>query len=238
MLNNKRIDWRDYMNYRKPPHSFRYGLEIFTTQPKFRTLWEEVLGVIEGITDEDIIEYFNKYGKYSKSISDTINRLIDQRLITKGWSRQSYIFNDPTYKIKKESRWTLDFAKDDISIEVAFNHGEAVAWNLIKPVLASELNHVEKAIQTKAGIIITATDALREAGGFDGAVGTYEKYLQYLKPLNNLLTVPMVIIGLEPPETFRIDHYKEGGTMVNGKVVGAKTIGGIVRNTDVCQLLS
>jgi len=45
-------------------------------------------------------------------------------------------------------------------VEVAFNHGEATAWNLIKPVLASELNHVEKVIPTQAGVFITCTEAL------------------------------------------------------------------------------
>lgn len=42
----------------------------------------------------------------------------------------------------------MDFAKDNIAIEVAFNHGGNVSWNLIKSVLSSELNYVEKAIQT------------------------------------------------------------------------------------------
>jgi hypothetical protein len=36
-------------------------------------------------------------------------------------------------------------------------------------VLASELNHVEKAIQTRAGILICATYEMKSAGGFDGA---------------------------------------------------------------------
>ena len=62
---------------------------------------------------------------------------------------------------------TEDFAKENIAIEVAFNHGGNVSWNLIKPVLSSELNHVEKAIQTQAGIVITATDAMKKAGGYD-----------------------------------------------------------------------
>ncbi len=78
-------------------------------------------------------------------------------------------------------------------------------------MLASELNHVEKAIQTRAGILICATDEMKSAGGFDGATGLYEKFLKYLhlSPLNNLLTVPMVITGLNAPRTFRIKHYKE-----------------------------
>ena len=44
----------------------------------------------------------------------------------------------------KEKAWRLDFAKGTISVEVAFNHGEATAWNFMKPTLASEVNHVEK----------------------------------------------------------------------------------------------
>lgn len=50
---------------------------------------------------------------------------------------------------------------------------------------------------------------MKAAGGFDSATGSYEKFLQYLPPLNNLLTVPMVIIGLTAPDKFRIEHYSE-----------------------------
>ena len=192
-------------------HSFRYGLEIFTTQQDFRVLWNEVIDSINSISDEDIIQYFENQERRAKSISEAINNLLDERLTARGWHRQSFIFNDPTYRSNRgNSNWRLDFAKNDISIEVAFNHGEAVAWNLIKPVLASELNHVEKDIQTRAGILICATDEMKSAGGFDGSTGSYEKFLQYLPPLNNLLPVPMVIVGLNAPRTFRIDHYKEG----------------------------
>ena len=134
----------------------------------------------------------------------------------KGWNSQSYIFADPEYSDNKGA-WRLDFAKDNIEIEVAFNHGGNVSWNLIKPVLSSELNHVEKAIQTQAGIVITATDNMKKAGGFDGAVGSYEKYVEYLKPLNNLLTTPMMIIGLEPSETFVVVHEKHDGKTI-GKI--------------------
>lgn len=188
-------------------HSFRYGKELFSNEQEFLLLWEEIQATLDSITDEELILYYNNSTRSSKkSISDAINLLIDDKLCKLGWKRQSPIFNNSDYKPKgKESRWTLDFAKDTISVEVAFNHGEAVAWNLIKPVLASELNHVEKAIQTKAGVIITATKSMKKAGNLDGATGTYEKYLQYLNPLRNILTVPLVIIGLEPPKTFIIN---------------------------------
>ena len=98
----------------------------------------------------------------------------------------------------------MDFASNVMAVEVAFNHGEAIAWNLLKPVLSAELNHVAKARQTRGGVIITATETMKKAGNFDGAVGTYEKFNRYLDPMMNLLTVPMVIVGLEPPDTFVI----------------------------------
>lgn len=197
-------------------HSFRYAEEIFKIDNDFKYLWFEVLSTIESISDKEIIEEFNSEKREAKSISEAINKLIDKKLREKGWTAQSFIFSDPKYQKengrgkKEKGTWRLDFSKDNIAIEVAFNHGGNVSWNLLKPVLSSELNHVEKAIQTKAGILITATDAMKKSGGFDGAIGTYEKYIEYLKPLNNILTTPLVIIGLEPPESFVVKHYKEG----------------------------
>jgi len=100
-------------------------------------------------------------------------------------------------------------------MEVAFNRAEAMAWNLLKPVLASEVNHVEKAIQTEIGVLILATQDIKNAGWFDSAVGTYEKSLRYLKPLQSRISVPLVLIGLNAPATFRVDVTK-----LNGKNTG------------------
>ena len=146
-----------------------------------------------------------------------------------GWTGESGIFQDAQYR--NERRWRLDFSKvmvDEvgtrrgIAVEVAFNHGEAIAWNLLKPVLASELNHVEKQIDIGEGIgvVIAATESLKEAGGFDGAVGSFEKFLTYLKPLQNQLTAPMILVGLEAPEAFKIAKVRDPETGRNtGRMV-------------------
>lgn len=193
------------MNY--DVFSFRYGLDLFETNPNFANLWNELQQVLNGISDEDLIfQYSSATRTTKKSLSESINQLIDTRLVALDWNRQSPIFNASEYRPSGRQRWwTLDFAKESLAVEVAFNHGEAVAWNLIKPVLSSELNHVEKAIQTQAGIIITAKDSLKRAGNFDNSVGSYEKFLQYLNPFRNILTVPMVIIGLDAPDSFFIN---------------------------------
>ena len=98
-----------------------------------------------------------------------------------------------------------DFAKNSISVEVAFNHAEAIAHNIIKPVLASELNHVQKEIQTKLGIIVTATENMKSRGNFDGAIGTFEQFIEYFKPYSAIVPTPIVLIGIEAPETFLIN---------------------------------
>lgn len=195
------------MNYEK--HSFRHA-EVILREEQFFNQYQELLNVLNGISEQDIIEKHLSYGvddieKTPKSISRAINDLLKERFTALNWTSESGIFQEDNYT---GDTWRLDFAKQDISIEVAFNHSTVIAWNLIKPVLASELNHVQKAIQTKIGVIITATSDMRANGGFDGAIGVYEKFLDYLPPLQNLLTVPLLIIGLNPPETFRIEHVQ------------------------------
>ena len=193
------------MRYRV--HDHRYAQNLFTTNEEFTPLYQEILEVLDGIDDAAIIAEYNANRRENiKSLSEPINSLIRSRLSALGWQAESAIFSDPTYaEARDKKRWRLDFAKESISIEVAFNHGEAIAWNLIKPVLASELNHVAKDIQTSAGVIICATNDMKKAGNFDSAVGSYEKFLRYLLPLQNMLPTPILIIGLEAPESFYID---------------------------------
>ena len=191
-------------------HSFRHAEIILNNEPKYKPIWEELLTIIDDITDEDIIHYHEKIDRKAKSLSQALNTILKERFISLGWNDESAIFQDEEYNNQKEwkNRWRLDFAKESISVEVAFNHGEAIAWNLLKPVLAGELNHVKKEINTDIGVIICATKGLKDKGGFDNAVGEYEKFLRYLTPLRDVLSVPIVIIGLKAPETFEIEVKK------------------------------
>lgn len=180
-------------------HSHRHAETILVTD-KYSRAWHELKQAISSITDTELIAKHEE-GR-DMSLSKAINTLLKEKLIALHWDSESEIFQDDAYS---DNRWRLDFAKDFISVEVAFNHGEAIAWNLLKPVLASELNHVRKAIQTELGVIICATEELKEAGAFDSSVGHYEKFLTYLTPLQDVLTVPVVIIGLKAPSTFRVE---------------------------------
>ena len=204
------------MDYRL--HGFRYGDYLIQDVAEYRPYWAEVDYVLRSITEKEIIYHFEEFGEgRRKSISSTLNHLIKRQLVDLGWRAESPIFSEPRYNVGVRI-FRLDFAKGPVSVEVAFNHGNDAPWNLLKPTLASELNHVDKAIQTDIGVIVTATDEMRVAGGFDNAVGTYEKYIDFLRPMGMLLTAPLVIIGLEAPKTFRIEHEAVGNSM-RGHVV-------------------
>ena len=189
-------------------HFHRSAGTIIKNTDIYKIEYESLIETISSITDKDLVEEFYNVLQTQpskKSLSTAINNLLKTRLTEKGWKAEVHIFRDKEYMDNKTNTWRLDFAKEKISVEVGFNHGGNIAHNLIKPTLAGELNHVEKEVITDIAVIIAATNGLKKAGNFDGAVGAFEKILTYLKPYNQFLTVPTVIIGLEAPETFYID---------------------------------
>lgn len=207
-------------------HNHRFALDIVESNSELKSLWEEISSAINSITDDRLKIEFAKTNT-KMSLSDAINKLLDEELVKRNWTPQSAIFQGEEYLEKK---WRLDFSKritspaagiTGMAIEVAFNHGEAIAWNLMKPVLAAEQNQIEleTEIGSGIGIYICATEGLKAAGGFDGAVGEYEKVLRYLLPLFQKLTVPLIIVGLEAPESFKIEKKKNAITNRNIGVV-------------------
>lgn len=198
-------------------HSHRYATSILEKEEEFQETWGEIKQAITNVTDEMLIELFNKkYALTNKSLSKVINELLKDQLVDYGWKKESPIFQDNQYN---DNTWRLDFAKDNISVEVAFNHSGSVAWNLLKPVIASELNHVNKAIQTKVGVIICATEEMKLAGGFDSAIGTLETYKSYLLPLQSQLSVPIALVGLKKPSSFHLEHYKLEENKTLGRII-------------------
>lgn len=185
--------------------------------------WREFLSIIDSITDEEIIEEFEmgsrvrekRGARGQKSLSFALNIILDRKLTQAGWRPQPAIFGDKRFV---DRRWKLDFAKykqgDDeegtFSVEVAFNHAEALAWVLIKPVLASEKNNVEKSIRTTAGILVTATKELKAAGNFDGAIATFEVAQHYMEAMHVVLSVPILLVGLKAPSSFYVEQVKSG----------------------------
>lgn len=188
--------------------SHRHCDAIIQNNPLFLQRWNEFIGSLLSISDTEIINDFN-YRKTQrpslKSITPSINNLLkDKMLMIPGWLAEVDIFNDVTATVNN-TEWRLDFACEAFAIEVAFNHQEAVAWNLIKPTLCGELNHVQKAIQTQLGIYVCATEQMKRQGNIDGSSGSYERVLRTIPAMMNQLTIPMMIVGIDSFDSFYID---------------------------------
>lgn len=212
-------------------YSHRHADAIIASDELLKERYNQLTGTIKEMTEEellkDFIEQKEKHTKKKtafKSMTPSINKLLKSKMLDiPGWEAEVDIFNAEEDNIIN-SEWRLDFACDNaFCVEVAFNHGEAIAWNLLKPVLSCELNHVKKAIQGQIRIYICATDALKIAGNIDSASGSYEKVLRYLRPMMNQLTIPMMIIGLCPFESFKINKKAEiikKGCNINKEMIG------------------
>lgn len=221
------------MKYKE--YSHRHADAIIKNDPHLWERYNQFTNVLTNMTDEDLLDDFQnkkciheKRGTSFKSMTSSINSMLKQRMLAiSGWQAEVDIFNDGEGLIGN-SEWRLDFACDDaFCVEVAFNHGEAIAWNLLKPVLSCELNHVEKAVQGQIGIYVCATDKMKIAANIDSASGSFEKVLRYLPPLMNQLTIPMMIIGLEPFDSFKINNDAEvvkSNFVLNQSLLGHKVM--------------
>ncbi len=215
-------------------HFHKHAQGALQVSGVLQSAYSEILHAIELIDENEMAEAYTKHNEsvlsyWSEfpnaedkptpwvSLSHIINERLGTLLGSKGWDKESPLFNDKEYLRTTETKWRLDFSKafpsengdkSGIAVEVAFNHGEAIAWNLLKPVIAAERNHVKKGIDIGGGgigVIISASQRLKKAGLFDNAVGTYEKFLRYLPPMEHKLTVPLVIIGLDRPQKFFVE---------------------------------
>tara|TARA_Y100001935_G_scaffold248362_1_gene245441 strand:- start:428 stop:1057 length:630 start_codon:yes stop_codon:yes gene_type:complete len=191
---------------------YHRGARSIVNEPNLKQDYEEILSALDDILEDELLDYFLKQkqeeksaGKknYRKSISDALNFFIRENLENQGWQKEPKIFKNPDYEA---GAWRLDFAKNDICVEVAFNHREAVPHNMLKAVLSTEGNDMlEKEYISQIGVIITATKELKKTGNFDSAAGTFDDYVELLKPYSFFIRCPMIIIGLEGLETFYID---------------------------------
>ena len=142
-----------------------------------------------------------------------MSSLIDEKFNYSKWLKSKLIFNDVNQEYKSE-RWSLDYIKNKVSVEVAFNHEEGTSWNIIKGILANKSNKIRKNVNIEYTIIITATNDLMRTGGFDNAIGTYEKYIKYLVAFDEIVRYPIILIGLNGLDEFYIKH----NNVVNKKI--------------------
>lgn len=188
--------------------------------PAINLLLDKRLRELEWISQSDIFTSVDVIGSMVESNLDEVTNEVDEGFdfsLAKDRSRNS--------------TWTLDFSKPatlsdgkktGMAVEVAFNHAEAAAWNLVKPVIASEINdaRVKTKIGEGIGVVIVASSGMKYAGNFDGATGDFRRYLKTLNAMRSQLTSPILLVPLEAPVTFHIQRKsKKQDSQPQGSII-------------------
>lgn len=190
--------------------SINYAEKILKDMQEYK----EFENILNDFNEDLLIEYYNK-GNYI-SLSNAINKYFEEKLIGFEWVNDSYLFKNSEYGSK---RWTLNYIKNDVSINIAFDHNISICWNLLKGEIHSRPSILSKNGSSNINILLTATSNFIREGGFDNATGSFEEYKKYLPPLSNFLNSPILLIGLDKLDTFHIQTIKSNGRKI-GKVIG------------------
>ena len=188
--------------------SFRWGLEhLGESNP----VWVELQAVLESITQEQIesmkLEYFEEWatGLSRKTPpvggQSVVNELIDSRLRAAGWETQLYVLGDVFDETKqrptKLNYWSMDFKKNDIGVEVSFNNAGVLAQNILRLSVMSETLTRPREELIRVGVLVTATERLKNWSGMDGTVLTFESVNKVLPLVNFNIPTPIVVVGLD-----------------------------------------
>lgn len=173
-------------------YSHRFAEIILNSDFQIR---KEIDLIIKRITFDDVIKKFNHDNltknqvgkKVSVAKQSTINTLFREEFIKLGWDTEKNVFDDP------ENDLIIDFWKRDIGLDVAFNHRSFIGGDLLRFQAASEVKNI-----IKLGIYICPKKSFAKiVSPKDGSsMVNFERSVWYLQTLFQVLTVPILLIGL------------------------------------------
>lgn len=170
-----------------------------------RASWPELKSCLEQVSDRAIIaEYDSETDRYRtgrrrqppKGAQPALNSVIKRELQKLGWAVEPRLFQ--VGQASTLRRWKMDFLKERIGVEVVFNHAEAIAWAFTRMHMAGESDEVITSNRIDVGVAVFATEALKQWGRMDGAVGTFEMAREWLRVMRPILPMPIQLVGLEP----------------------------------------
>jgi hypothetical protein len=120
-----------------------------------------------------------------------------------GWRTQVSLF-----RAKELEKWTIDFLRDRIGVEVSFNHAEAIPWQFTRLNIAGESERVVEDARIDVGVVICASRAFKRWARMDSAVGTFDQFKAWLREMRPILPIPMLLVGLDAPDWDKTDVFR------------------------------
>lgn len=182
-------------------YDFRNALAILSAIPA----WQEVQDVVTSVAMTDVLAAqaaiaAERAGrprpkKAPAGAQTSVNVVIRERFLDQGWQKEPRLFDKGP---KRDlAGWKMDFLKDEIGVEVSFNHAEAMAWTLVRLNLAGEVPEIRSS-KIRVGVAIYPTKAFKTWGKMDSAVGVYDRACLWLEKMKPVLPIPIAVLGLDP----------------------------------------
>ncbi len=170
--------------------SFRLAHQILEHRPA----WAELRREVEAIEREEVVSEHESMQRKPAGGQSALNRVFEKRLIPLGWQGQPFLFAASDDSAR---RWKMDFIKDRIGIEVAFNHAEATPWIFTRLNLAGESSRTQESSRVEVGVAFYATERLKKWANMDSAVGTFELACDWLELMRPIMPIPVMVVGLD-----------------------------------------
>ena len=183
-------------------HDFRHALPIL--ERSYSSIWAEFCEQLGSIQADDISDFHRglvrdavgRARRPQAGAQTAINRLIDARLSALSWRAQPPLYIGGDRRGDELAGWKMDFKKDRVGVEIAFNHQEAIPWIFTRLNLAGESDEVLADSRIEVGIAAFAAQTLKTWGRMDGAVGTFDQAKLWLEKMRPVMPVPIVVVGL------------------------------------------
>lgn len=160
------------------------------------SLKREIEQIIQSIDFNDVQKRFDKENQQRKSTGkkpakgkqSTINLIFREAFINKGWENEKNVFDDPKNDL------AIDFWKRNVGVDIAFSHRSFIGGDLLRFQAAAEVKNV-----INVGVYICATKSFAKLVSPSDASSmvSYERTKWYLETLYPVLTVPILLVGLD-----------------------------------------
>ena len=160
-------------------------------------LKKELDSILETISYENVLNSFNTENlkrtesgkKPMQGKQKILNEHFRKGFISKGWEEEKKVFGG-----EGGNDLRIDFWKRSVGVDVAFNHRSFIGGDLLRFQAAAEVANI-----MKLGIYICAKKAfLKELSPKDfNSLVNFERTQWYLESFFPVLTVPILLVGIE-----------------------------------------
>ena len=192
-------------------HSYRFAQEIFQ-HAHYALVWEEIIGVCE---NTPLFVWPNKSGKNARLdvVQQLLNVYFDRRLaIDLRWQHH------PLATKIAESGLRADFRKEfaDLSVQVEVQFGNMARW--YSDIFKFQTAYSQGLVQAAISIVPMGTFGRR----IDSNIAHYERALRELPSADLSITLPILLIGIEPDDGTQLVDVSQSQFGAVGELTGKK----------------